>query len=258
MATRFYLSDINGLPSSNVLVGFPAPAALWDSTSLSSRKIMGTAAQFILNEATNVQQQVSESVTTRDNRLIRQFISHTLAAQTISGTVKGQIRCTEGTADADMAMEFSLRVISRTDGTVRGTLYQTAGSGTIVPAYEFDSSGLVNRYMPPGGSQAVTSVNAQQGDLLVLEVGVRAYNTILSAKTATIRYGYSAARSDLPEDQTDTNDYNAWLELSHDILWDDTITLDDGIYDDLLVSDCPPGIVVPSAGQVWPRGNYAS
>jgi len=148
------------------------------------------------------------------------FISDPLDGdQTISGTVKGVIMATENTGTADASSWFLAYVISK-DGTVRrGTLRAGISSG-LEFAVETTAQ---SRYFPPPGS-AVSSVNALDGDRIVVEVGIRTTNAG-SGKDATLLFTTGA--TDLPENQTQTvssSDSTAkgaaprpWVEFSADL-----------------------------------------
>ncbi len=155
------------------------------------------------------------SATTPYTFLTEQFVSDPLAAQTISGTVKGQIRCQESNAAADFCAGIVIRVCSYDGSTFRGTLLEyLPGSLTS----EYDAAGLINRYYPP--STALGALDIQAGDRLVIDVLTKSFNSVITSYTANHRFGDSAAL-DLPEDETDTNDYNPWIEFSTDLTFID-------------------------------------
>jgi len=143
--------------------------------------------------------------------LVRQYITGRLAAQTISGTVKGQIRAKESNAAADFCRTIIIYVVSADGKTIRGTLYQLLPSALTA---EFVAA-LTNRYYPPSAS--VTTLAIQNGDRIVIEIGFRAFNAVATAYTGTLEFG-DANANDLPEDETDTNQYCPWIEFSQNLV----------------------------------------
>jgi hypothetical protein len=150
--------------------------------------------------------------------LVRQYVSDPLVAQTISGsgTVKGQIRVYEINALAEYCRGIIIKVVSNDGLTLRGTLLSHFPSSL---ESEFATS-LTNRFFP--NSQSLSEVVAQDGDRIVIEIGVRSFNTITSAYNAYFRFG-DAAASDLPEDETSTSDYNPWVEFSQTLDFEDRL-----------------------------------
>jgi hypothetical protein len=157
----------------------------------------------------------TETSATAVNRLCVQFVSlGRLAAQTITGTVKGQIRWSETATDADFDAQLVIRVIAP-DGTVRGTLLAAHSSALSSEFVTADT----NRKVPLAALSPVTlsSVVCQDGDLLVVEVGYRAYNTTTTSKGGRISWG-SNGSGDYAEDETSTSGtLNPWLEFSSNL-----------------------------------------
>ncbi len=142
--------------------------------------------------------------------ILLQWVSDGIAAQTISGlTVKMQLLLKESSAAANIdRVQICLRVVSNDGTTVRGTLFSRT---TYTTNNELDDTGLRNRMVLDG--DAVSSVTAQDGDRLVLEVGVRTLT--IGSFTAQFQYGENA--TDLPEDETTTSGAS-WLEFSSPIV----------------------------------------
>jgi hypothetical protein len=151
----------------------------------------------------------------------RQYISAPLAAQTISGSVKGQLRARENSTLMNARMQVIIRVVSQSGTFVRGTLYGgDLTTGTTNPISEFagstTSSYGMNRQMPRGLSQSLSNLNIQDGDRLVIEIGYRIHTTATTAYTATGIFGNDKS-IDLAEDETTTTANNPWIEFSQDI-----------------------------------------
>jgi len=208
MATRFYYS------STGVAAVSPDFAAEWDDTT-----IFDPIGNALRRELTNprgassfatitVAEDAGQTANELDHLFV-QFVSAPLAAQTIAGTAKGRIRASESGAAANARSQCVIRVVSNDGTTVRGTLY--AGD-TAALASEWATS-LTNRQMPRGTSVNLSSVDAQLGDRIVVEIGGRMHNTVTNQFGTTLRIGEAGA-GDLPEDETDTNDLNPWIEFS--------------------------------------------
>lgn len=146
-----------------------------------------------------------------------QGVSDPLAAQTITGTVKGQFRCQENFAgNIDAEPQLKLYVVSNDGSSVRGVLLDFDGA-TTPDAHEY-ATALTNRSFPRGGVAAVSSVVCQAGDRIVSEVGSRKTAVASASRTATLDFG-DAGASDLPEDESTTTQLNPWLEFSQTLVF---------------------------------------
>ena len=147
--------------------------------------------------------------------ILRQFVSEPLQAQTISGTVKGQIRARESDPAAQMCAALVIRVVSNDGLTERGVLlaYFPAALSS-----GFDPATSTNRKFPP--STALTSVTCQDGDRIVVEIGHRAFNTVTTSYTGYVWFNNTIGTADLPEDEITTDNLCPWIEFSQALLWD--------------------------------------
>lgn len=201
MATRLYLA--NRADSRT-----PAFDASWEKTTGAGRRTLLTEPQGnALTTGT-----IAANGTNGNDTLLVQFISPPLSgAQTISsggaGTVKGQCRFSESAAGLDARTQIVIKVFQSDMTTVRGTLF-AGDAGALANEW---ATALTNRKMPRTAGSALTQVNAQDGDVIVVEVGGRQHAT--AAGNMSIRYGDSAA-GDLPENETATTDDNPWIEFS--------------------------------------------
>jgi hypothetical protein len=200
MATRFYL------PNTGAAAVSPPWSAGWMGTDVADRRRCAIAKQNT-SMATAVRQTSQTSANT--DVAARMYVSDPLLAQTITDTVKGQIRAAQDNTTYDHRAQLAIRVVSGDGATDRGTLLAPDGGAL---ASEFSTS-LVNRKFPlawvaPGN--ALGSVNALAGDRLVIEIGWRRHSTY---RWGSIRFG-DAAATDLPEDETTTTDLNPWIEFS--------------------------------------------
>ena len=197
--TRFYLSRTDTSPVS------PAFTSSWEVTASATR------GRCSIHNGTSTIGNVGSINASKNIILVRQYVSDPIAAQSISGTVKGQLSGYESNAAMDCVSAVLIKVVSNDGSTTRGTLL-----GLTYPALtgnEYTTS-RTNRYTP--ASTSLSSVTAQNGDRIVIELGGYAYakNTYYVYH----RYGDGSA-TDLPEDQTDTNSYNPWIEFSQNIIF---------------------------------------
>jgi hypothetical protein len=148
-----------------------------------------------------------------------QLISMPLAAQTITGTVKGYALFSESDAAQDCRVQCEIRIISQA-GTVRGTLL-AADTGAL--SSEFVATPTNRRIPLLAATNTLTSVSAQEGDYLVVEIGHRTHVASGTSYTATVRWQDNPGSTDLPEDETDTDATKApWLEFSQTLILNDT------------------------------------
>ena len=195
MATRFYFQAGTTPPVS------PAFAAGWNSTTGMVRLKMDTS-----KVATAFTDYPSSSNPFGGSYSgVAQFVSRPLnGAQTITATglrpIVARVRNNSGLSDKEVA--FVLRVCNQAGTAFRGTLLaQTFSNGA-------DFSGSYTSRVP--AQDNMTSVAAQDGDRLVLEIGFR--NNTSGAGNNSYELGDSAS-SDLGTAAGETNQYNPWCEL---------------------------------------------
>ena len=236
MPTRF------SLPSSGAAAVTVPPDASWGALNSFDRVRLPPTVQ-----STPLTSKTVSTLGIKDkNVLVRQYISDPLAAQTIgAGTVKGIIKALESSSSDDFRAQLVIRVVSNDGQTVRGTILP-ADDGAL--ASEFPTV-ITSRKFPlawAGAGAATTSVVAQLGDRLVVEVGFRAHafafrsifsflGLTFSWSVGTLRFGDPAAVADAAEDETATTDLRPWVEFSQ------TITFDAG-------TAPPPPAVPPELG----------
>lgn len=144
------------------------------------------------------------------------YYSPPLAAQTISGTVKGQVMAQESLIGSDCYTAARLYVMGQ-DGTVRGVLRELLPQATITGGLEFATT-TTNRKIFRNGT--LTSVVCLDGDQLVFELGWRCGATTGTAGFVITNKGIA----DLPEDETTTTTgLNSWIEFSSGIQYLDTL-----------------------------------
>ena len=216
MATRLYFQTSG-----------PTPGLTPSSWSTGWNKTTGTtAAQYLAGHSnaapfdfSYVNTTNAASGTSGHFTAIRRFIYGPLQAQTISGTLKGQMKGREVAAGDNYTLAVAAKVI-QADGTDRGVLLAVSASDdTSATPPEFDTANEVNRKMLDSSESAsltLSSVSVSEGDYLVVECGFRQAST--STNNGTNTYGCVAGNSDLPEDNTDATAKNSWVEFSGDIL----------------------------------------
>lgn len=193
----------------------PAADAAWQETAGSNNlALVRTPDNTALTTVTR-----AEAVTTTNySVLLRRFVSEPLAAQTITGTVVALLRARESNAAGNMSGEMTVKVITGDGSTVRGTLY--AHPAHTTNAEEWTTT-LSARPFPRGASITpanVTSVSAQAGDRLLIELGYVAVNTSSTSYSGELSIGAPTAGADLSAvAETATN--RGWLEFSQDLVF---------------------------------------
>lgn len=253
MATRVYPHAAAGLWRT------VSPDAAWDLTSGYVQRGLTT----ILNADAALSSTVaaSKAVTGPNNLLVCQYVLPYLAAQTITGEVKGQFRVLESNAAMDAHVQTVIRVVDPVSLTVRGALLAASATVAISSTpgadnYEIANS-ATNRKVPAGWSgagTALSSVDAEEGDWLVVELGARFFDITAAGRTVTFSTFRNPANADYAEDETSTATANCWLEFSDTLTFAPTAD----VYDpaDLMESQRFPNLAAPppSEGQTWPRG----
>lgn len=143
---------------------------------------------------------------------------------TISGTVKGRMRCAEREGGANFNPAIALRLVSST-GTIKATLLPpTAGSATggAAPEAPVDAAmeALTNRQLPYGSPKTLTPAAFVEGDRIQVEIGGRFMAADAAGGTYAARLASGVlltGQADLPEDDSTTTDLLPWLEFSQDL-----------------------------------------
>lgn len=204
LVTRLYL------PSSGAAAIAPAFDAAWERTS--DALAFAAVTTKIGSTMTTSGGIFCQFNSTTYDVAAAQYVYGPIGAQTISGNVVGQIRILENTANLDASAQMVIRVIAPDATTVRGTLLAASSAGL---SSEFATS-LTNRTFPLGGSTALSSVAASNGDYIVIEFGYRKREANNFTRNCQFRYGDSNG-TDLPSDQTTTTDNDPWIEFSNTI-----------------------------------------
>ena len=196
MATRFYPDPTNAPDVS------PAYGNFWDDTTQAVRRKLELDTK---GNNGSVSRSYTETTTTSPyDALLWQFVSEPLDAHASIGIAASKIafRCYEDSAKADATLRFTW---SKCDGDGSNRDWERSDTEDT----EFDDAAYVNRYHTINMSQ---SLSINQGDRLILEVGVVFQNTKSDAYTGYINVTDNHASTDLPENDTETTAYNSWAE----------------------------------------------
>ena len=202
MASRFYF------PSSGSAPITPAIDAAWDHS-------IPNFARYPTGTSKDSTSMADIALTTNDDMLAEghchgQWISGPITAQTITAqTIEFQMRAKEDHYRVNARFYICVRVVSNDGSSVRGTLLSL-----VYDNLEFDSVYVENRRYTATSTQVVTQAN----DRIVIEIGHYAEpdSGVGGNHNCKIRVGDSSG-TDLPEDDTDQNDYNPWFEFPNDI-----------------------------------------
>lgn len=204
MATRFYLPSTGAAPVS------PAFNAGWNDSASADRLALVTAR---INSAMTLKSRVG-NVSANSNYLLRQYVSAPLAAQTVSGSVRGIARARESDIAADVSAQSFIYVVSGDGATVRGVL-STGWTGAIADEW---TATLGTRRVPRASTvaspNALTSQAAQDGDRIVIEIGFRAANARSTGPTNEISFGDNSATDFASDTEGVTTANNPWIEFS--------------------------------------------
>lgn len=213
MATRFYF------PSTGAPAVSPAFGGGWGTTTNADRRAMVTTR--ISSAMTEVSGAGNAAV---DQQLLRQYVSsQALAAQTLSGSIKGQVRVRRGNFGGGDPGSLAVRVAKcdSTGSTVTEILSVQYTSRITTPPRLNGVDTATNRRFEQGSSDfaldlASTSIDA--GDYLIVEIG---YDDATSNTSRFVRATFGDDSStDLAEDESTTAADNPWIEFSADISFD--------------------------------------
>lgn len=209
MATRLYFTRQVPLIS-------PSIDASWEGSTLVRRNLdldKGPLGSVQSGFATAAAATASNTPAGAVDIAIMQAISARLNGnQTISGTIKGQMRMQESSTTGDMRVQCVIRVLSADGTTVRGTLVAT---DTAALSHEFNTA-LRNITFPRGAPVTPTSVNALDTDRICVEIGYRKHESATNSRTGTIDYG-NPDGTDLAEDETTTTQNVPWIEFADNL-----------------------------------------
>jgi len=200
--TRLYF------PSTGTPAISPAFGGGWGITTNADRREMVTTR--ISSTMTN---KVGVGTAGTELQLLRQYISsQSLAAQTISGTVKGQVRGM-GTTSTTGNLAVRVATVDSTGTTVTELL--VVSHDTSSPNTFTADPALTNRKFSQDSADFVlelASTGVSAGDFLIVEVGYKD-QTGNGTRFVTLSLGDDSG-TDLAEDETTTTANNPWIEFS--------------------------------------------
>ena len=171
MATRIYCPSSGTAPITPSTWNFPTQAA-------TTYTYAGVLAKISSAFATR---SGATGTTNPTYRGLLRYVIGPLAAQTIAGTVKGQMRCYESSTGANATRATAIKIV-QPDGSDRAVLlaYTAADTFTDNTAPEFGTA-LRNasiRNSAESAAPALTSQDAVAGDYLVIEFGWRSATAV--------------------------------------------------------------------------------
>lgn len=203
MATRFYL------PSTGAADVTPLTPAGWSETT--GFDILNCVTTRISSAMTN-KQRVTGLTAAGTRCCLRQYISAPIAAQSISGTIKGTVRALESAANDNINVVSSHIWVSSYDGLInRGDLLVIGDYG---PVAEFNTSLRAKRI---ADGDSVSTVVALGGDRIIIELG---YGSTVGGTSisGSLNFGDDSA-TDLGDNETDTAANNPFVEFSQTLLF---------------------------------------
>lgn len=210
MATRFYFPS-TGSPD----VTPDSWSAGWDK----SDQGVGPFPLATEKAATALTDTVSTASLTSPNPAmiaVGRWVSAPLAAQTISGTLTGVMRCFESSTATNATIALAVKVV-QPDGSDRGVILAVTSSDSVTQEMNTVSFTSTRLFMDAAESSTVTlsSVAVSAGDYLVVEIGYRENDAATTARVANARYGDTG--DDFAHTEGLTTDLTPWVEFSGDI-----------------------------------------
>src|SRR5678816_2021163 len=207
MATRFYLPS-TGTPDHTPL----APAGWSETTGFDIIEMH----PYKISSAMTSKTRATSLTAANSKILLRQYVSTPIAAQTIGvGTVKGTVRALESAINDNAdAVTCHIWVASQDAQTNRGNILAIA-NGSVA---EFSTSLRAKRI---AAGAATSSVTAQDGDHIVIEIGYT-MTTGGTSVSASLSFGDDNA-TDLGDNETDTTALNPFVEFSVTIAFQDNV-----------------------------------
>lgn len=206
MATRLYLSNTSSPFTPATLRG------AWNQTSGHVARALITSKRYDDGVIDSVA--ITKTGGTQPHSiLLGRFVSGPLAAQTITGNIEWVVGVDVSNGDADGFYHVHVYVTQGDSDTPRGTLLTNYQEST--PAREWPSTDQGWAIETP---QAVSSLAIQDGDRIVVELGVVARNTV--NRVFEIFYGTArdvglAATADLTHSDTNETIRPGWIEFSN-------------------------------------------
>jgi hypothetical protein len=213
--SRWYLPSAGTAPLTSL-----AYDTVWNRTVAATRHpTSGTKISTAMANRT-----MTSTATSPELHCGAQFQSVPIAAQTISGTVKGQIRTGSNNGPVNLGQLSILIKIVSNDGTVtRGYLIGATPAHTNLTTSPpriptATTPGEINRKFMDSSDNTnipLSSVVAEENDRIIIEIGSNDNTT--GTTNSRVVIGDDSA-TDLAEDETSTLTDNPWIEFSSAIL----------------------------------------
>jgi len=205
-ATRFYLA-------SNEATGTVTPdfggGNAWTYTTGANRRLCDP-----VKKSSTWESKATNSSSSNGTYLNRQYISYPIVAQSIIGNVSGLVRgLTSSTGNSNQSTpEVNIFLVSNDGKTVRGNILNHRDSSST-----YASTTTLTSKWTPAQLSGIDYVQAQDGDRIVIEIGMNHYQSGGGARTTTQQFGDSAS-SDLTVEGS-TLQYNPWIEFDMNIMF---------------------------------------
>lgn len=218
MANYYYSNSLSGL--------YIVPDSTWThnpygyGTLRQAGKLLNTPSG---NGETLELRTFTENISTKPYILFGQYISAPLEANASLnlGTIVGYIPCMESNATLNASPTVIIRVVSNNGQIIRGSLRIV--KPTVVTNEYGTSTSYYPRVHPISGTSS--TVNAQSGDRVVVEVGTFADNTVATTYNINMYLGSNATKSDCPTGTTVVGiDTNPWISFSTPLVYKTVIS----------------------------------
>jgi hypothetical protein len=200
VATRLYFTASEAAPAN------PSPDGGWAYLSeFVRRKLANRKGSSPVSLGSRIGPWASGS-----RALDRQYVSSPLAvAQSINGRAKCYLQVREAAAEDNVDSVYLKGYVVSNDGlTVRGVFLALNRYGTVSEFVASPSSPRSKQVVP--ALTSITTVNAQAGDRIVLEIG---YSNLLAGTTPEAEALWGESASDCPENETTTITSAGWFEF---------------------------------------------
>lgn len=213
MATRYYFPS-TGAPDIS-----PAFGSGWHDTASASRlKLITTK----INSA-SAEKTFTSTAMSGEFHLGYQYVGPALAAQSLSGTVKGVVMAFENNAAFNGKVSLCVRVVDATGAhkifltnadTAQPVFSSTAASPPEVLLGTTPGNSRAFRHLDDDDDIVLADFTCADGDRIVVEIGLIDGDTS-TTRQGTIRIGDNAG-ADIPMADGDTSDNDPWIEFTQD------------------------------------------
>lgn len=214
MATRLYFSKETaaGVTPSGWSAGWNKTTGVGTDREISTRKQIDTSG---LESITNAGVGTSGQFTA-----LFRCVSPPMQAQTLSGSLKGQMLCSEAASGDNYTIALAVKVI-QSGGSDRGVLVAVSASddtSTTPPELNTTNENRKFRDSSEAASFSFSDLAVSSGDRIVVEVGFRQASSSTNLGGA---FRGNTAASDLGENDTDITGL-PWIEFTGTIAFDTT------------------------------------